>query len=249
MVRVHARAASPATPSTRARARCVPLLRSAHSKTLSRHPRRARSALSDFATQPPSRSRRSRPRCSASTGTRYAVTSTGRSRVVSTRASCPRPPRGHPRGRLFPMPLLAKTVHAPCVRAGRSRLRGCSHATSEARYGSETETETDDRIHDNTPLLGPRASWARSSSTRRAKRCARRRCATRAARRWRTRAAPSRGFRRWSLSWRRWRGTWCATGAQNDLRFLRVRSKDHEMMVHADLEFTLIVIQNPAAAE
>ena len=36
---------------------------------------------------------------------------------------------------------------------------------------------------------------------------------------------------------------------QNDLRFLRVRSKDHEMMVHADPEFTLIVIQNPAAAE
>lgn len=36
---------------------------------------------------------------------------------------------------------------------------------------------------------------------------------------------------------------------QNDLRFLRVRSKHHEMMVHADPEFTLIVIQNPAAAE
>ena len=36
---------------------------------------------------------------------------------------------------------------------------------------------------------------------------------------------------------------------QNDLRFLRVRSKDHEMMVPADPEFTLIVIQNPAAAE
>ena len=31
---------------------------------------------------------------------------------------------------------------------------------------------------------------------------------------------------------------------QNDLRFLRVRSRDHEMMVHADPEFTLIVIQN-----
>ena len=27
---------------------------------------------------------------------------------------------------------------------------------------------------------------------------------------------------------------------QNDLRFLRVRSRDHEMMVHADPEFTLI---------
>ena len=38
-------------------------------------------------------------------------------------------------------------------------------------------------------------------------------------------------------------------GPQNDLRFLRVRSRDHEMMVHADPEFTLIVIQNPAAAE
>ena len=36
---------------------------------------------------------------------------------------------------------------------------------------------------------------------------------------------------------------------QNDLRFLRVRSRDHEMMVHADPEFTLIVIQNLAAAE
>jgi len=35
----------------------------------------------------------------------------------------------------------------------------------------------------------------------------------------------------------------------NDLRFLRIRSKDHEIMVHADTEFTLIVIQNPAAAE
>jgi dynein light chain roadblock-type len=36
---------------------------------------------------------------------------------------------------------------------------------------------------------------------------------------------------------------------QNDLRFLRVRSRDHEMMVHSDPEFTLIVIQNPSAAE
>ena len=36
---------------------------------------------------------------------------------------------------------------------------------------------------------------------------------------------------------------------QNDLRFLRVRSRDHEMMVHADPEFTLIVIQNPDAEE
>lgn len=35
----------------------------------------------------------------------------------------------------------------------------------------------------------------------------------------------------------------------NDLRFLRIRSNDHEIMVHADPEFTLIVIQNPAAAE
>lgn len=36
---------------------------------------------------------------------------------------------------------------------------------------------------------------------------------------------------------------------QNNLQFLRIRSKQHEIMVHSDAEFTLIVIQNPAAAE
>jgi dynein light chain roadblock-type len=36
---------------------------------------------------------------------------------------------------------------------------------------------------------------------------------------------------------------------QNNLQFLRIRSKNHEIMVHSDVEFTLIVIQNPAATE
>jgi dynein light chain roadblock-type len=36
---------------------------------------------------------------------------------------------------------------------------------------------------------------------------------------------------------------------QNSLQFLRIRSKNHEIMVHSDPEFTLIVIQNPAATE
>ena len=35
----------------------------------------------------------------------------------------------------------------------------------------------------------------------------------------------------------------------NDLQFLRIRSKNHEIMVHSDPEFTLIVIQNPDAVE
>ena len=36
---------------------------------------------------------------------------------------------------------------------------------------------------------------------------------------------------------------------QNNLQFLRIRSKNHEIMVHSDVEFTLIVIQNPSATE
>mmetsp|Transcript_26783 Transcript_26783/g.65650 ORF Transcript_26783/g.65650 Transcript_26783/m.65650 type:complete len:110 (-) Transcript_26783:258-587(-) len=36
---------------------------------------------------------------------------------------------------------------------------------------------------------------------------------------------------------------------QNNLQFLRIRSKNHEIMVHSDVEFTLIVIQNPTATE
>ena len=35
----------------------------------------------------------------------------------------------------------------------------------------------------------------------------------------------------------------------NDLNFLRIRSLHHEIMVHSDPEFTLIVIQNPEATE
>uniref|UniRef100_A0A8C1JFJ7 Dynein light chain roadblock n=1 Tax=Cyprinus carpio TaxID=7962 RepID=A0A8C1JFJ7_CYPCA len=33
---------------------------------------------------------------------------------------------------------------------------------------------------------------------------------------------------------------------QNDLMFLRIRSKKHEIMVSTDKEYLLIVIQNPA---
>mmetsp|Transcript_22354 Transcript_22354/g.26918 ORF Transcript_22354/g.26918 Transcript_22354/m.26918 type:complete len:99 (+) Transcript_22354:61-357(+) len=36
---------------------------------------------------------------------------------------------------------------------------------------------------------------------------------------------------------------------QNDLQFLRIRSKMHEIMVAPDNEFTLIVIQDPTAVE
>jgi len=32
---------------------------------------------------------------------------------------------------------------------------------------------------------------------------------------------------------------------KNDLQFLRVRSKQHEIMVYADKEFSLIVVQDP----
>ncbi|XP_069133508.1 dynein light chain roadblock-type 2-like [Argopecten irradians] len=35
---------------------------------------------------------------------------------------------------------------------------------------------------------------------------------------------------------------------QNDLTFLRIRSKKHEIMVAPDLEYVLIVIQNPNEA-
>jgi dynein light chain roadblock-type len=35
----------------------------------------------------------------------------------------------------------------------------------------------------------------------------------------------------------------------NDLTFLRMRSKKHEIMVAPDKEFLLIVIQNPNAEE
>jgi len=36
---------------------------------------------------------------------------------------------------------------------------------------------------------------------------------------------------------------------QNDLVFLRVRSKKHEIMIAPDREYLLVVIQNPAADE
>eukprot|EP00245_Coleochaete_scutata_P010011 TRINITY_DN3431_c0_g5_i1.p1 TRINITY_DN3431_c0_g5~~TRINITY_DN3431_c0_g5_i1.p1 ORF type:complete len:100 (-),score=15.57 TRINITY_DN3431_c0_g5_i1:36-335(-) len=36
---------------------------------------------------------------------------------------------------------------------------------------------------------------------------------------------------------------------QNDLQFLRIRSKMHEILVSPDNEFTLIVIQDPSASE
>ena len=36
---------------------------------------------------------------------------------------------------------------------------------------------------------------------------------------------------------------------QNDLTFLRVRSKKHEIMVAPDKDYMLIVIQNPNAEE
>jgi len=36
---------------------------------------------------------------------------------------------------------------------------------------------------------------------------------------------------------------------QNDLVFLRVRSKKHEIMIAPDREYLLVVIQNPAAAD
>ena len=35
--------------------------------------------------------------------------------------------------------------------------------------------------------------------------------------------------------------------ATNDLKFLRIRSKKHEIMIAPDSEYTLIVIQNPDA--
>ena len=40
-----------------------------------------------------------------------------------------------------------------------------------------------------------------------------------------------------------------STLLQNDLTFLRVRSKKHEIMIAPDKEYLLIVIQNPAAEE
>eukprot|EP00898_Chlorokybus_atmophyticus_P007401 jgi/Chlat1/7662/Chrsp64S07130 len=36
---------------------------------------------------------------------------------------------------------------------------------------------------------------------------------------------------------------------QNDLQFIRLRSRAHEIMVAPDPQFTLIVIQDPSAAE
>lgn len=36
---------------------------------------------------------------------------------------------------------------------------------------------------------------------------------------------------------------------QDDLTFLRIRSKKHEIMVAPDKDYLLIVVQNPAAAE
>lgn len=36
---------------------------------------------------------------------------------------------------------------------------------------------------------------------------------------------------------------------QNDLTFLRIRSKKHEIMVAPDKDYLLIVIQNPNAAD
>ena len=39
----------------------------------------------------------------------------------------------------------------------------------------------------------------------------------------------------------------CAPFPQNDLTFLRIRSKKHEIMVAPDKEYVLIVIQNPHA--
>mmetsp|Transcript_12942 Transcript_12942/g.17696 ORF Transcript_12942/g.17696 Transcript_12942/m.17696 type:complete len:99 (+) Transcript_12942:69-365(+) len=36
---------------------------------------------------------------------------------------------------------------------------------------------------------------------------------------------------------------------QNDLQFLRIRSRMHEIMVAPDNDFTLIVIQDPTAVE
>ena len=36
---------------------------------------------------------------------------------------------------------------------------------------------------------------------------------------------------------------------QNDLQFLRIRSKMHEIMVYSDKEFTLIVVQDPSAQD
>mmetsp|Transcript_48919 Transcript_48919/g.93534 ORF Transcript_48919/g.93534 Transcript_48919/m.93534 type:complete len:104 (-) Transcript_48919:616-927(-) len=35
---------------------------------------------------------------------------------------------------------------------------------------------------------------------------------------------------------------------QNDLHFLRIRSKKHEIMVAPDTNYVLIVVQNPSAA-
>ena len=40
-----------------------------------------------------------------------------------------------------------------------------------------------------------------------------------------------------------------AVPSQNDLTFLRVRSKKHEIMVAPDKDYLLIVIQNPNADE
>jgi len=36
---------------------------------------------------------------------------------------------------------------------------------------------------------------------------------------------------------------------QNDLSFFRIRSKNHEIMVAPDKDFTLMVVQNPSASE
>ena len=36
---------------------------------------------------------------------------------------------------------------------------------------------------------------------------------------------------------------------QNDLTFLRVRTKKHEIMIAPDKDFILVVVQNPNTAE
>lgn len=40
----------------------------------------------------------------------------------------------------------------------------------------------------------------------------------------------------------------CPASFQNDLSFLRVRTRKHEVMVAPDREYLLIVVQNPAGA-
>ena len=127
------------------------------------------------------------------------------------------------------MPLLAKTVHAPC---------------------EGFKTETDDRIHDNTPRLATQGVLGTIIVNEEGE-------AVRATTLCDASGAPvedqSGAVAKFSSLVPQLasmaRNMVRDLDPQNDLRFLRVRSRDHEMMVHADPEFTLIVIQNPAAAE